>query len=407
MAENSTPTKRRTKVAKPKKPHPDFPLTANGNGQWSKKIRGKVHYFGSWADPYGALDKYLDRKDDLLAGRTPRSRDGLTVGELANHFLTIKKQLVDSGELKSRSWNDYKSTCDRVVSWFSKNRLVEDLAVADFEEFRGELAKTRGPVAIGNEVQRTRTLFKYGFDNDLLQRPVKFGTAFKRPSKKVRRTIRNEQGPRMFEAADIHALLDAANSQFKAMVLLGINCGFGNSDIATLPLDRIDLNSGWHNFGRPKTGVARRCPLWSQTIKALSDVVASRPSPQNQDDAHLVFLTKRGQPYVRLQQRKSTDETANEHGHMEATTWIDAISRQCRKILNELGLKRDRLNFYSLRRTFRTIGDEAGDQPAVNFMMGHADNDSDMGNVYRQRINDDRLEQVANYVRAWLWSNGE
>jgi len=54
---------------KPSKPYPDFPLTANGNGQWSKKIRGKVHCFGKWDDPDGALNRYLEVKDDLLAGK--------------------------------------------------------------------------------------------------------------------------------------------------------------------------------------------------------------------------------------------------------------------------------------------------------------------------------------------------
>ena len=61
---------------KPSKPHPDFPLTANGKGQRSKKIRGKVHYFGSWANPNGVLLRYLEVKDDLLAGSQPKPKEG-------------------------------------------------------------------------------------------------------------------------------------------------------------------------------------------------------------------------------------------------------------------------------------------------------------------------------------------
>ena len=40
---------------RPSKPYPEFPLTPHPAGYWCKKIRGKVHYFGPWGDPDGAM----------------------------------------------------------------------------------------------------------------------------------------------------------------------------------------------------------------------------------------------------------------------------------------------------------------------------------------------------------------
>ena len=90
-------------------------------------------------------------------------------------------------------------------------------------------------MALGNEIQRVRVLFKYAYDAGLIDRPVRFGPGFKRPSTKVLRLERAKKGPRMFEAADLKKIVEAAANPLKAMVLLGVNCGFGNADVANLP----------------------------------------------------------------------------------------------------------------------------------------------------------------------------
>jgi hypothetical protein len=82
-------------------------------------------------DPKGdaALNLWLDQKDDLLAGRTPRgTREGLTVRELVNHFLTAKEQSRDAGDIKPITFRDYFAMSKTVVDAFGRDRLVDDLA---------------------------------------------------------------------------------------------------------------------------------------------------------------------------------------------------------------------------------------------------------------------------------------
>jgi len=216
------------------KPHPDFPLWPHPSGRWCKKIRGRFHYFGSVQNDLqgqAALERWLDQKDDLLAGRKPREKgDGLTVRELANAFLTSKRLQADSGEIQPRTWEALRKACSRVIQCFGRNQLVDALRPDDFQRLRGCLNKTMGLRTLKAEMSRIRALFGYAVDADLIDRPVKFGPAFRTPSKRALEKQRLENGPRMFEAAEIRTILDAANPFIRAAVFLGINCGCGRAE---------------------------------------------------------------------------------------------------------------------------------------------------------------------------------
>ena len=231
---------------KPEKPRPDFPLFPHATFRWAKKIGGRLHYFGPWEDPEGALRLYLDQKDDLHAGRKPRTRsgDGVTVRDLLNRFLTTKEDLRDAGELTTRTLNDYHAMCERVGKAFGLSRVLDDLHPEDFEELRRNLARTRGPVPLGNEVQRVRTLFKFADEVGLVEHPVRFGPGFRRPSQKTLRINRASKGLRRFTADELRRMIATATQPLKTMFLLGINCGYGNADVGKLPLSALDLEQG-------------------------------------------------------------------------------------------------------------------------------------------------------------------
>lgn len=380
----------RKAAAKPTKPHKDFPLFPHASGRWAKKIRGKFAYFGKVADdPKGesALALWLEQRDELLAGRKPRAKsDSVTVRDMLNRFMTSKDALVETGELSKRTRDDYFATCDRIGAAFGLGRALDDLRSDDFEAFRTTLAKGWGPVSLGNEINRVRVVFKFAYDSGLLDRPMRYGPGFKRPSRKTLRKERAKKGPRMFEPAEIHKLLKAASVQLRAMILLGVNCGFGNSDCGNLPLSALDLKGGWINFARPKTGIARRCKLWPETVKAIEAAIKARPTPKGAANEPLVFITRTGASW--------TKDVAD-----------SPVTKETRKLLDELGIYRPGLGFYAARHTFETIGGETADQVAVNAIMGHVD--STMAGAYREKISDDRLERVAEHVRGWLFAKAK
>src|SRR5262249_62018014 len=98
-------------------------------------------------------------------------------------------------------------------------------------------------------------------------------------------------------------------------------------------------------------------------------------------DAGLVFVTQQGHRW-----QKDTSD--------------NPVSKETRKLLDALGINGHR-GFYALRHTFRTVADEAKDQPATDFIMGHEV--PHMSAVYRETISDARLRAVVDHVREWLF----
>ncbi|MFH1919541.1 MAG: tyrosine-type recombinase/integrase [Planctomycetota bacterium] len=189
----------------------------------------------------------------------------------------------------------------------------------------------------------------------------------------------------MFEADQVRTMLEAAKQPLRTMILLGINCGLGNHDCATLPLSALDLEGGWMDFPRPKTAIERRGPLWPETVAALEEAIAARPEPQDEVHSGLVFMTKYRQPWFKEDRVDSP------------------ITKETAKVLKALGIHRKGVGFYALRHTFEAIGGEARDQIAVDAIMGHARDD--MASVYRERISDERLIAVTNSVHKWLFGD--
>jgi len=359
---------------------------------------GKLHYFGAWGtkrkgrispvdDVEGsaaaALERFHRAWPYISQGRTPPlvdSAQGCDIKTLCNAFLTAQARKLASHEIGERSFAEYKSTTDRIVAEFGKDRPVDDLQADDFERLRARMAQQWGPVRLGNAVQKVRTVFKYGFEASLLSVPVRFGPQFKRPSKSVLRRHKAKSGKRTFEASEIRAMIECATVPMRAMIYLGINCGFGNGDCGSLPQSAIA--KGWVTFPRPKTGIARQCPLWPETVDALRKAIEVRPDAKEPADADLVFITKYGRRWAH-------------------TSQSDAVTLETGKLLRRLGIHRPRLGFYSLRHTFRTVADATKDRTAVRVIMGHVDETIDA--EYTHGVDEPRLIAVTEHVRSWLF----
>lgn len=380
--------KKSSRSRRSRKPHSAFPLSRHPRGYWCKKVKGKLHYFGKIeGDEKGqaALSLWLEQKDTILAtGKKPRAKDDrLTILEVCDLFMERKEHLLNNGEIVKATFEDYQRSCERVLVVFGKSCPVVDLVADDFAKLRENIAGSYGLVRMGNEIQRVRSVFKFAYDEGLIDRPIRYGQGFNKPNRRAMREAANRRASRMFEAEEIRKILDAADVHMTAMILLGANCGFGNHDVGTLPLDAVDLDIGWIDYPRPKTAVRRRCPLWPETVAALRASLAKRKEPTSEEHSGLFFVTKYGGSWAKDIRR-------------------GPLTTRMRRLLDDLGLHAKGRGFYALRHVLETIGGESRDQPALDLIMGHVDDS--MAATYRERISDDRLKNVVNHVRTWLFN---
>jgi integrase len=246
-------------------------------------------------------------------------------------------------------------------------------------------------VTLGNFIARVKTLFTWVYEEELIPAPVRYGSSFDRPPRRLLRAARRERGQRMIPAPDLRRMIEEANPQLSAMILLGLNAGFGCLDVSRLNRSDLARERGWLSLTRTKTEVDRRTPLWPETIQALQTARAVRPEPKDPADRDAAFITREGHRFVRY-----TDRT----GEGRATVRRDSVGDAFVKLANRCGVVVVG-RFYTLRHVFRTVADELRDVPAIHRIMGHSSNEID--DHYRERIADDRLVAVARHVRSWLF----
>jgi integrase len=194
--------------------------------------------------------------------------------------------------------------------------------------------------------------------------------------------VRQAKGPRLFTPEQLRAILSHATVNMRAMILLGINAGLGNTDLVLLPINAVDLDGGWLDYPRHKTAVPRRAPLWPETVQAIRDVLARRPTPKPEDSAFLFLRAIEG-----VVCRMEWFHIRYDYAHAAKLAGVEGRG------------------FYDLRRTFQTIAERAWDLVAVQAIMGHTPASRDMSAVYRQKVDDERLQAVADHVRRWLFGD--
>ena len=358
-----------------------FPLTLHPSGQYCKKIRGHIYYFGS--DRKEALQCYLDQAT-FLHGYNSNLQEltngNMTIKQLSDMYLKYQHTKLQANNISVRHYNDQIGSLNRLMSFLGPKCRIKNISTLSLQNYKRNLQKHYGSVCRLNlNISIMKAMFHWAKKNDILKEIPNIDA--------ISRGKVIHQNRFTFDAAQIHRFIVYADVKMRAMIWLGLNCGFGCTDCAYLKWSDLDLVNGRVKLPRRKTGINRDLPLWPETIKALQKV------PRK---GGLVFYTNRGNPF--MQAAVNTDAEGN-----EKYINLNIITTKFSRLIKRTGINVPKgTGFYSLRRTAATIAARSGDPFAVQRLLGHAD--LTMATRYVQDVSA-QTDRVIENSRIYLMQN--
>jgi len=357
-------------------------LNLHPTGQYCKKIRGRLFYFGK--NKQLALKKYLESATKLHTSTKNSNNvtnEYICLKDLCNLYLDYQHDKTKAETLTKRYYADQIKSLQHFVKFIGPHKNVCDIRTIDLQVYKNNLMKKYHSAASVNlGIAIMKAMFNWAFKNDLVDKIPKINVVNKLKTARVERLV--------FTPEQIHNLLDVSVGDMKTMILLGLNCGFGSTDCALLSWSDIDWQNERVKLPRSKTGIYRNLKLWPETINALK-ALPKRGTK--------VFYTNKGNLWVRI------IETHDDNGVVKYSR-VDSVSTEFSKLLKKAGIKTEKgVGFYTLRRTAATMAARSGDPFAVQKLLGHAD--LKMATVYVQDVSE-QTDRVINNMRKLIIQDG-
>ena len=99
-----------------------FPLTLHPTGQYCRKIKGKIRYFGT--DKKKVLERYLAQATYLHGAQSliqKASNDKMTLKQLCDLYLQYQHSRVLAGALTPKHYNDHIDSLGRLMSFLGQD----------------------------------------------------------------------------------------------------------------------------------------------------------------------------------------------------------------------------------------------------------------------------------------------
>ncbi|MDB5350167.1 MAG: hypothetical protein JWN86_1414 [Planctomycetota bacterium] len=286
----------------------------------------------TWLDRLGSIRSHKRwAQDDIPAH---------TVATAVDEYLRNQKTRAESGQIRLTSYQPIKERLPHFRA-FCGEKDASKLDEKTLARFHAHLLERvvggMSPQYAAHILSASKTFIRQLWRDRVLEHlPRNLGSL----------TIKVEtQEIRTFEVGEIDRLLENAGERTRLYLLLMLNCGYYQSDLAALKQSQVDWRAGTITRKRTKTETKKNVPkvtylLWDETFRLLSKY--------RSDDETLALTNRNGRAVLRRPLRAN-----------DRVSRTDNITKAYQRLCDRLGIKKA-TPLMMLRKTSATMLERHG-----------------------------------------------
>lgn len=251
--------KRTVKSNGAKKEYWYIDYTVNGKRKWES--------VGRVGDVTKAAAKKLLalRRTEVLHGKF-----NIPVNTIAPTFSEFAKDYIEYAKVNKRSWDRDACSLRTLVPVFGSYTLA-DISPFLIEKYKLERKKSVSARTVNMELSLLRRMFNLGITWDkCLSNPVSKVKFYKEEIKGVRVLTKEEE----------ERLLESSSDHLKTVLITALNTGMRYGEIINLCWKDVDLDLGYIEVEKSKSGKSRQIPM-NERLKEALDILKLTSSVSN------------------------------------------------------------------------------------------------------------------------------
>ncbi|MDR3620674.1 MAG: tyrosine-type recombinase/integrase [Paludisphaera borealis] len=333
-----------------------------------------------------AYESLKGRAADVLSGAKPTSPDRAITAQV-EIWKRLLRSACQSGQMSEGRFDAYCRRIMPFIDWLGADASIDAIDETKLEGYYGRLSEQVGvkrysPVTAHEMLMTSKQFIRWLAERKLIPLPGNID------SRRFRFNHSAASKIETFTVDEVRAILaacDGFSERTKLYLLLMINCGQYQNDIAELRNDEVDWGAGTITRARSKTrgrgGPVVTFKLWPPTLILLKKYRAK--------EGPLVLTTDEGNPLVRC--------WIEGEGKMRR---YDAIQSAWSRLAKRMGVAKIRLSMKHLRKTSASM---LAQHPRFKFYANHFLAESPKGMAEKHYV----VPSAAEFAKALNWLRGE